>query len=89
MMSPKASSRGTSSEQTGLFDDGLWHAENYDDEPRSSGNFGLDPCMQMMEVEVEIRKREALRREMDLTWQVMCERRGARHKLAEGSDARD
>lgn len=23
-------------------DDGLWHAEDYDDEPRSKGNFGLD-----------------------------------------------
>jgi hypothetical protein len=27
-------------------DDGLWHAEDYDDEPRSHGNFGLDPQQQ-------------------------------------------
>ena len=26
-------------------DDGLWRAEDYDDEPRTHGNFGLDPQM--------------------------------------------
>ncbi len=41
-------------------DDGLWQAEDYDDEPRSHGNFGLDPCMQMMEAEAEARQRKRM-----------------------------
>jgi hypothetical protein len=34
-------------------DDGLWHADDYDYdyEPRSHGNFSVDPCMRMMEAE--------------------------------------
>lgn len=61
-----------------MFDDGLWHAEDYDDEPRSHGNFGLDPCIQMMEAEAEDRKRAEFKRELDLAYEFMRERRGLR-----------
>jgi hypothetical protein len=59
-------------------DDGLWHAEDYDDEPRSHGNLGLDPCMQMMLAETEARKRAELKRELDLAYEFMRERRELR-----------
>jgi hypothetical protein len=61
-------------------DDGLWNAEYYDDEPRSHGNFGLDPCMQMMEAEAEARKRAAFKRELDLAYDFMRERRELRKR---------
>lgn len=59
-------------------DDGLWHAEDYDDEPRSHGNFGLDPCMQTMLSEAEARKRAEFKRELDRAYEFMRERREAR-----------
>lgn len=59
-------------------DDRLWHAEVYDDEPRSHGNFGLDPCMQMMLAESEARKRAELKRELDVAYGFMRERRELR-----------
>lgn len=65
-------------------DDGLWHAEDYDDEPRSRGNFGLDPCMQMMEAETEARKRAEFNRELNLAYEFMRERREARRQPAGG-----
>lgn len=60
------------------MDDGLWHAEDYDDEPRSQGNFGLDPCMQMMLAEAEARKRAEFKRELDLAYEFMRECRELR-----------
>jgi hypothetical protein len=65
-------------------DDGLWHADDYDDEPRSHGNFGLDPCMQMMTAEAEARRRAEFKRELDLAYEFLRERREARRKLAGG-----
>jgi hypothetical protein len=59
-------------------DDGLWHAEDYDDEPRSHGNFGLDPLMQMMLAEAEARKRAEFECELDLAYEFMRERRELR-----------
>lgn len=59
-------------------DDGLWHAEDYDDEPRSQGNFGLDPCMQMMLAEAEARKGAEFKRELDLAYEFMRTRRESR-----------
>lgn len=54
--------------------DGLWHAEDYDDEPRSHGNFGIDPCMRMMEAEAAARKRAEFKHELDLAYEFMRER---------------
>jgi hypothetical protein len=51
--------------------DGLWHAEDYDDDPRSHGNIGLDPCMQMMLAEAEARQRKEWKRELDLAYEFM------------------
>lgn len=65
-------------------DDGLWRADGYDDEPRAHGNFGLDPCMQMMEAEAEARKRAKSKRELDLAYEFTHERREMRRKLAGG-----
>jgi hypothetical protein len=40
--------------------DDLWRAEDYDDEPRSRGNFGHDPFRQMCVAEEEKRNRVTL-----------------------------
>lgn len=61
-------------------DDGLWHSDDYDDEPRSHGNFGLDPCMQMMEAEAEARQRKEWKHELDLAYEFICERRELRKR---------
>ena len=61
-------------------DDGLWHSEDYDDEPRSCGNFGLDSCMQMMIAEAEARQRKEWKRELDLAYEFTCERRELRKR---------
>jgi hypothetical protein len=61
-----------------LKDDGLWRAEDHDDEPRSHGNFGLDPCMQMMIAEAEALQRKTWKRELDLANEFMCEHRELR-----------
>lgn len=53
-------------------DDGLWHAEDYDDEPRSHGNFGLDPCTQMMIAETEARQRKEWKHELNLAYEFVC-----------------
>jgi len=63
-----------------LKDDGLWCAEDYDDEPRSQRNFGLDPCMQMMIAEAETRQRKAWKRELCLAYAFMRERRELRKR---------
>lgn len=66
------------------MDDGLWHAEDYDDEPRTHGNFGLDPCMQMMLAETEARKRAEFRHELDLAYEFMRERQRLRKRGEKG-----
>jgi hypothetical protein len=63
---------------TNSKDDELWHAEDYDDEPRSHGNFGLDPCMQMMIAETEARQRKEWKRELNLAYEFVRECRELR-----------
>jgi hypothetical protein len=44
-------------------DDGLWHPGDYDDEPRSNGNFGLD--VQQQEAKKAAEEREILEQTAD------------------------
>ncbi len=39
--------------------DDLWRPEDYDDEPRSNGNFGLDPFQLVCKTAAEKRERES------------------------------
>lgn len=44
----------------------------------------FDPQMQMMEAEASARKRAEFKREMELAYELMCERRRAKRRLAGG-----
>jgi hypothetical protein len=65
-------------------DDGLWHSEDYDDEPRSHGNFGLDVQQQEAAAAAAAKQQNDFELDMEIARKFMRENRETLRKLADG-----